>query len=140
MKTHLFEPSAARQSPSSTWVGTEWVVDALGCEASSLRDLEQLVELTSQVVADLDLKVVGAPQAHQFPFPGGVTVLFMLSESHLACHTYPEHGLATFNLYCCRERQSWPWSSELIHRLGAKEVVVRHILRGSIGDCVRGNG
>ncbi len=140
MNPHLVEPLSTRPSISSPWVGTEWVVDALGCEDKALRDLEQMVELVSRVITDLGLKTVGSPQAHQFPFPGGVTVLFMLSESHLACHTYPEHGLATFNLYCCRERNSWPWSIELTNRLGAKNVIVRQIIRGNIGNAARGDG
>ena len=39
---------------------------------------------------------------HKFGGEGGVTGLIMLTESHLACHTYPEYQTATFNLYCCR--------------------------------------
>ncbi len=42
------------------------------------------------MIAALGLAVVGAPQVHHFGGPGGVTALYLLSESHLACHTYPE--------------------------------------------------
>lgn len=54
----------------------------------------------------------------------------MLTESHLACHTYPEHGTATFNLYCCRERPEWDWTENLKKLLGAKEVKIERIVRG----------
>ncbi len=57
--------------------------------------------------------------------------MYMLSESHLACHTYPEHRLATFNLYCCSDRPAWPWQPQLASRLGASEVVVRKVVRGT---------
>ena len=57
--------------------------------------------------------------------PGGVSGLALLSESHLACHTYPEFGAATFNLYCCRNRTRWPWETMLKEMLGATEVQVR---------------
>jgi S-adenosylmethionine decarboxylase len=106
------------------------MVDALDCEESALRDLERLQQICERVIADLGLNVVGTPQAHQFPGPGGVTALYMLSESHLACHTYPEHRMATFNLYCCRQRPAWPWSLELATWLGAGEVMVRQFARG----------
>jgi S-adenosylmethionine/arginine decarboxylase-like enzyme len=53
----------------------------------------------------------------------------MLTESHLACHTYPEFGVATFNLYCCRERPSWPWDERLREMLGASAVSVRRVRR-----------
>ncbi|MCV4783507.1 S-adenosylmethionine decarboxylase, partial [Escherichia coli] len=46
-------------------------------------------------------------------------------------HTYPEHGIATFNLYCCRERPQWNWKEKLTHSLGAQSVRIIKIERGS---------
>jgi S-adenosylmethionine decarboxylase len=111
-------------------VGIEWLVDAEGCRAEALRQLPILRRLCEQVVADLDLHVVGEGLWHQFPAPGGVTGLLLLTESHLACHTYPENGVATFNLYCCRTRPAWPWQERLRALLGATRVTVRAAPRG----------
>src|SRR5437867_573223 len=91
-------------------VGTEWLVDAEGCSASLLRDIEIVRSACDEVVAVLGLQVVGEPLWHQFPQPGGVTGIYLLTESHLACHTYPERGVATFNLYCCRPRPPFFWN------------------------------
>ena len=68
---------------------------------------------------------------HKFDGEGGVTGLIALTESHLACHTYPEYGTATFNLYCCRTRPEWNWEAELKTALGATEVNVQKIERGN---------
>jgi len=111
--------------------GTEWLVDAEGCSADALRDLDSMRGLCDRVVADLELRVVGEAAWHQFPWPGGVTGLFLLTESHLACHTYPESGVATFNLYCCRVRPPWPWVKQLRAALGATRVTVRSLERGT---------
>src|SRR5438132_9881566 len=89
--------------------GTEWLVDALGCATERLRDESLLKDMCAEIIAALDLHVVGAGIWHRFPEPGGITGLYVLTESHLACHSYPELGLATFNLYCCRARREWPW-------------------------------
>jgi len=78
---------------------------------------------------ELNLQVVGEMLWHQFPEPGGVTGLALLSESHLACHTYPEYGVATFNLYCCRARPEWPWAERLSEMLGARAVKVQAVER-----------
>jgi S-adenosylmethionine decarboxylase len=115
---------------SSLVTGTEWVVDAIDCDAAKLSDEALIRWLCDRVIADLGLNVVGDPLCHQFPSPGGVTALYLLSESHLACHTYPEFSLATFNLYCCRHRDQWPWGTELASALGAADVQVRQIPRG----------
>ncbi|HSB09034.1 MAG TPA: S-adenosylmethionine decarboxylase [Blastocatellia bacterium] len=112
-------------------VGTEWLVDAEGCSAQTLGDIETVRGLCDDVVRDLALQVVGEPRWHHFPQPGGVTGLYLLTESHLACHTYPEAGIATFNLYCCKPRPEWPWEDRLKAILGASRVIVRSASRGS---------
>jgi S-adenosylmethionine decarboxylase len=118
--------------------GVEWVVDAFDCDVERLRDQGLIKSVCEQVVDDLGLKVIGRPQVHRFGGPGGVTALFMLSESHLACHTYPEHRLATFNLYCCRQRRSWDWQERLGSMLLAGSVTTRQITRGGRrGDGLR---
>jgi S-adenosylmethionine decarboxylase len=115
-------------------VGTEWLVDAEGCSSQLLRDLNTIKRLYDLIIADLELRVVGQPMWHQFPSPGGITGLVLLTESHLACHTYPESGVATFNLYCCRLRPEWPWKERLFELLGASMVRVRSVTRAEILD------
>ncbi len=112
-------------------VGTEWLVDAEGCRPDLLRDAAAVRRVCEAVLHDLGLRVVGDGRWHQFPPPGGVTGLFLLTESHLACHTYPEHGVATFNLYCCRPCPGWPWENRLAELLGARRVAVRTAARGA---------
>ena len=106
-------------------LGTEWLIDASGCDAAALADVNRLREVFTRVINDLELHVLGEIAWHQFGSPGGVSGLALLSESHLACHTYPEFRAATFNLYCCRDRTSWPWEQMLKEILDATEVNVR---------------
>ena len=112
-------------------VGTEWLVDSECCSAGLLCDLKAVRGVCEDVIADLGLSVVGEPMWHQFPQPGGVTGLYLLTESHLTCHTFPEKGLATFNLYCCRPRPAFAWEERLRSLLGATRVVVRTAARGA---------
>jgi S-adenosylmethionine decarboxylase len=109
--------------------GVEWLIEARGCSPASLRSLETLRGLCARVVGELELRVIGEPQWHQFPGEAGVTGLWLLAESHLTCHTFPEHRLATLNLYCCRPRPAWPWAERLVELLGAAEVQVRVLSR-----------
>ena len=114
-------------------LGTEWLIDASGCDADALADIERLRAVFNRVIHDLDLHVMGEIAWAKFgprsetptQLAGGVSGLALLSESHLACHTYPEFRAATFNLYCCRNRASWPWEKMLKEMLGAGEVRVQ---------------
>ena len=46
---------------------------------------------------------------HSFPAddngPGGFTAVLALTESHLSIHTWPEHGLATFDVFLSNFRR-----------------------------------
>lgn len=117
-------------------LGTEWLVEAGGCSEDALRDADVLAALFDRVIAELGLKPLHAPMWHKFPGEGGVTGFVMLTESHLACHTYPEHGIATINLYCCRPRPDWPWRERLAEILGAAEVRVRTLDRALAVELV----
>ena len=110
-------------------VGTEWLAEASGCDVAALRDEVGLRSIIDKLIADLGLKSVGSVW-HKFDGEGGVTGLVALTESHIACHTYPEHGIATFNLYCCRTRPEWDWQINLKTNLGASSVTVTKIERG----------
>jgi S-adenosylmethionine decarboxylase len=63
-----------------------------------------------------------------------LTGMVALTESHLTCHTYPEHQTATFNLYCCRTRPEWDWEAGLLDAIGAKAVRVTKFERGQAED------
>lgn len=119
----------AHATPVLATVGREWIIECRGCDAALLRDVDVLRGLCARVVAEMGLHVVGEPLWHRFGGPGGVTGLYLLSESHLACHTYPEFGAATFNLYTCGDKPAWPWRQQLTTALAAREVVVRSLER-----------
>jgi S-adenosylmethionine decarboxylase len=113
-----------------TDAGREWIVDATGAPKEALRDLARIQGIVDLVVAELRLSPLGEPRWHVFPGEAGVTGLVMLAESHVTVHTFPELGLATFNLYCCRPRAPWPWTERLQSLLGARRVTVREVERG----------
>lgn len=121
--------------------GLEWLIDASGCQSAPLCNVGSLRALCDEIIAALSLHVVGRPVWHQFPGvlggdgssgagPGGVTGMYLLSESHLTIHTFPELGAATLNLYCCRPKEHWNWEAALAEHLGATHVSVQSIVRG----------
>jgi len=109
--------------------GCEWVVDAYGCDAAALADRAALERLFDRLIADLELHPVAPPVWHSFPAPGGITGLCMLAESHLACHTFPEHGLVCLNVFCCRPRPEWNFAEGMAEAVGATRVRVRRLER-----------
>jgi len=109
--------------------GIEWVVEAYGCRESALADLELMRSFFERLIGETSLFPVGRTMWHQFPETGGITGLCLLAESHLACHTFPEHGSLCLNLFCCRPRPEWDFASGLKAGFGASEVRVRRLER-----------
>lgn len=125
----MLESGQSREDDTLT-TGQEWLVDASGCTPERLKDRTALAGLFEELIVLLGLKVVGQPQWHVFPEPGGITGLALLAESHLAIHTFPEHGFAALNVYCCRTRPSPDFQSLVARYLGASECHVRELARG----------
>jgi len=109
--------------------GLEWVVEAWGCSETALRDQSVLQSLFDSLIEDLQLRPVGSPQWHKFAGGGGLTGLCLLSESHLACHTFPEHSSLCLNLFSCVPRAEWNFDRELRARFNATKVQVRSLVR-----------
>ncbi len=125
-----FDMSSRDADPAAAQLGIEWVVEADGCSAAALGDAAAVTGLIEVVVDTLGLHPVGPPVVHKFPAKGGVTALLLLSESHLAIHTFPELEAATLNLYCCRPRPPFDWQGALERHFGARRVSVRTLARG----------
>jgi S-adenosylmethionine decarboxylase len=109
--------------------GVEWIIEGYGCSPEGLRDLSVLQTLFMALIDELSLHTVGEILWHRFPNTGGITGLALLSESHLACHTFPEHRSICLNLFSCRPRPRWDFESRLRHYLEAEYVSVREVTR-----------
>ncbi|HEX7137628.1 MAG TPA: S-adenosylmethionine decarboxylase [Vicinamibacterales bacterium] len=104
-------------------------MEAYGCDPRLLRDIATLQAIFADLIADLDLHPRGDAQWIRFDGAGGVTGFRVLSESHVACHSFPEHGTLCLNLFCCRPRPDWDFSQHLRSRVGARTVNIRRLER-----------
>ena len=72
--------------------------------AAAARQPEELLERIERLVADNGLAVVAR---RAVPFPGGgLTLVWVLAESHLVLHHWAREGYATIDLHVCDYRGS----------------------------------
>jgi len=109
--------------------GIEWIVEAYGCSPDRLRDRAALQAVFACMVEELGLHPCAEAQWHQFAAEGGITGVSVLSESHLACHSFPEHGTLCLNLFCCAPRADWDFERQLGRLVDARRVHVRRLER-----------
>ena len=104
-------------------------MEAHGCDVEALISQDRLEELFRLIVAAMDLHPLGKTSWHQFPNTGGITGVSLLTESHLACHTFPEYESLCLNVFCCRPRPSADFEALLKIGFDPKRVVVRQVER-----------
>jgi len=80
-------------------VGKHVIADFSGCSFDILNSKEFLQEQAISAAEKCGATVINA-FAFQFE-PQGVTVNLTLSESHLALHSYPEHGYLAVDIFTC---------------------------------------
>jgi S-adenosylmethionine/arginine decarboxylase-like enzyme len=86
---------------SHHFLGTGLISEALAAAADRPEDLLDEIE---RRVADSGLAVVAR---RAVPFPGGgLTLVWVLAESHLVLHYWAEEGYATIDLHVCDYRIS----------------------------------
>lgn len=65
-----------------------------------------------------------------FSFPiQGCTIVFALSESHVSCHTWPEEGCTSIDVYTCGESNPHLIISEVLQYLNSKTYSLRELNR-----------
>lgn len=81
-------------------VGVHLIIDVYDIyNVKSINFVSKIQPLMNEIISKCNLNVVGE-LAHQFE-PIGATMIYLLSESHLSIHTYPEMKMITLDLYSC---------------------------------------
>ena len=81
-------------------LGRELIADIEDIENDLLLEtIDGVKPLMEKIIEACKLNLVGKCE-YQFT-PIGVTMLYLLSESHLTIHTYPEKKACSINLYTC---------------------------------------
>ena len=84
-------------------VGKQILIDVKNIESDRLKTVEYIEIFMDKVVEELKLNVINKC-LHQFKkdnTPYGVTMIYLLAESHLSIHTFVDEGKITLDLFTC---------------------------------------
>lgn len=84
--------------------GVHFLASYCDCDMDALADVEKLSAAMSHAVKECGATIL-EKSSWVFP-PSGLTMVFLLSESHASIHTYPEHGACFVDLFTCGENCS----------------------------------
>ncbi len=110
-------------------LGRQLLVELSGCHGGILDSISLVERCLVEAVKEARATVVQTV-FHRFS-PYGVSGVVVISESHVAIHTWPEHGYAAVDIFTCSE-QIDPYSimESLAKKLGAREHKATLVNRG----------
>jgi len=108
--------------------GVHFLVSYSDCDREALTDVESLKQAMHSAVDQCGATLLDS-SSWVFP-PSGLTMVFLLSESHASIHTYPEKGACFVDLFTCGDRCSYEkFDSVLRAYLKPKAVSQRTLIR-----------
>lgn len=111
--------------------GQQLIAEFLGCSTLILNDKRALQQAVHDGIRKSGLTAIRV-ESHQF-HPTGVTVFAIISESHIAIHTYPEARHASIDIFTCSPSSKKQEALLQCLKRSLKPKAVRYV------ETIRGN-
>ena len=110
-------------------LGRHVLAEFYGCTPEVLNDTEKIEEIMVNAALEAGAEIREVV-FHQFN-PQGVSGVVVISESHLAIHTWPEYGYAAVDVFTCGSTVD-PWVScyYLEKHFTAERMAAKEVKRG----------
>lgn len=112
-----------------TVAGHHIIAELFFSDSRDLERIETLKPIFEKAVKESGLTKLNS-RYHQF-HPYGVTGFILLSESHIAFHTWPEKGYVSLDIYTCGDKEKGEKAFEIIKKfIKPSHVVHSELERG----------
>ena len=112
-------------------LGRHVLAEIFGCSFEVLNDVKKVEENMVNEALEAGAEV-REYVFHKFS-PQGVSGVVVISESHLAIHTWPELGYAAVDVFTCGEKVNpWDACNFLVEKFKAEYMTANEVKRGLI--------
>ncbi|MGE5415497.1 MAG: adenosylmethionine decarboxylase [Acidobacteriota bacterium] len=114
-------------------LGRHILAEIYGCSFDILNNLGKVEELMINAALEAGAEVRESA-FHKFS-PQGVSGVVVISESHLAIHTWPELGYAAVDVFTCGEKvDPWDACNYLVEKFAATHMNATEVKRGLLDE------
>lgn len=114
-------------------LGRHVLAEVYGCRFEVLNDIDKVQDIMVNAALEAGAEV-REMVFHKFS-PQGVSGVVVISESHLAIHTWPELGYAAVDVFTCGERVNpWDACNYVAEMFQAETIDATEVKRGLIGN------
>lgn len=110
-------------------LGRHILLELYDCDAKQISDVNAVQQIMVSAARATGATIIDVV-FHTFN-PQGVSGVVVIAESHLAVHTWPEHHLASIDIYTCGRHVN-PWKAYPLLRKGfkARRMTAMELKRG----------
>ncbi len=117
-------------------LGRHILAEVYDCDPNILNDRELIEEILVKAALEAGAEVREVA-FHKFS-PQGVSGVVVISESHLAIHTWPELGYAAVDVFTCGDRVNpWDACNYISDGLRSKHMDATEVKRGIFDEPVK---
>ena len=117
-------------------LGWQTIVDLYDCQSAFMGDVDWIRSVMLELATIVEATVV-TETFHQFS-PHGISGVVVISESHIAIHTWPEHNYVAIDIFSCVKSLANRNAVEfLVSKFESKNSAVKNFTRGNLSI---GNG
>ncbi len=110
-------------------IGHHYIVEASGCSPDVIGKVESVEQILVRA-AEVAGVQVWSISFHRFS-PNGVSGVVVISESHLALHTWPEYGYVALDIFTCGDDAKPETAVEYaLKEFGASTAHITEVTRG----------
>ena len=108
--------------------GTQVCIDLIGCKGILLNDITFIEKLITKAIKKSGLTPIDKIKLHKFN-PHGITGYALLSSSHIAIHTWPEHNYTSIDVFACDKKEKVMKAAEVLIKGLKPQKVKKLVLR-----------
>ncbi len=108
-------------------MGTHLLLEVYNIDFNLLNDSDIIQEIMVRGIERAKMTILNI-FSHRF-IPQGCTIVIALAESHVSCHTWPENGCLTVDIYTCGEGNPKIIAIELLKYFNSCNYNIRNINR-----------
>lgn len=117
-------------------LGRHVLAEIYGCEFDILNDVKKVEKIMVNAALEAGAEVRECV-FHKFS-PQGVSGVVVISESHLAIHSWPEFGYAAVDVFTCGDKvDPWYACDYLVRHFGATDISAKETDRGLLPESDR---
>lgn len=110
-------------------LGRQLLIELYDCDPKAISEVQRVQETMIAAARSTRARIVDVV-FHTFN-PQGVSGVVVIAESHLAVHTWPEHGFASVDIFTCGTGVD-PWRAYAVLKRGfrSRKVTAMELKRG----------